>query len=1234
MPPRPTAFDVSFPKEETPTGSISLNSSSSLKRHSDSAGLEDLREAKRHQLLPVAYYQEDEPNSIIESPDLVLPGEDPFQREDADGGTQQKPFRILTNFSFFDLSHRNEMISLSVIDQDDSVNRECVGAGVVFPYIANEEDEGQEDDGEDDRFYVRLGGIVTYFFDYTEDRDPVWIETPYAWYILKYPSPQYTTYFQDFYGSRRIVQMVISTAKRFPGKSYEEFYARFTSMVDMFGRTYRGDHLFETIPEIQQALEDDKNLVQLREQPLLRRLLQQAGNNSLPAGVRRPHPKNRRPPPPIKSLSSADIDLAVLQPQNQIPTHVTPLIASLAQGMVSEELMVVGGRPPAKTKAEKESEMREAHNRLKNLLRKAKSRPGRPIVDVRTKEDFVGGSTRYLKSLKINEEMYRIGDFVIVPIGHVGGQKWSKKIPVDVEDVDPTDTVADYFWFAKILYGDADLKQFHVLWLEYSSHTVLQELGHPQELFYNDICDHVDFHNIIAKVNVLEVPDILTVRPEDYFVKFSFDPILATFTSINQTNRHRITSNRPPENCPICPMTEEKDEMKYDRQLKTKDGRIYGIAYGGNEYHYDDYVLYKAESGPARIGFITSINVSKRENREVQSSVDVLAVGRISLLPQNVFPEGELRDERHVYLTKQTETVRLQDLIRVCFVISFDTAKRMLKERLDLSPDHFYAKYQAPSLHVKSWDKMSRVSWNDVPVCDFCVGKVLDDRKRMKNFLRYARHHRLPTLDLFGGVAAFSAGLEQGSQCLEVTDVIEKSPSAAKTIIHNFPDVRVHNQCANVILRYTIKSREGHKVERPKQIFDEAQEVPELINDVKCIVAGFPCQSHSRLNMYRKADDIKSNLILNALSWVDYFRPDICYFENVPGFLGFSFDALQAGKHKVEGGTAMGGLKLLIRALGDMSYQVRFGLLQAGHYGTPQRRIRFFLIAAVDGHPLPDFPQPTHDFPGSKGLNIKLQGKGEIRLIRNASGTAPHPVVTIEDSISDLPRFDWKHPNLANLSLFGRREIHERQRTMPSLVCKDSSVNVHCGYHGTPGPDKDFDYHHEPRTGYQKIARNKITSDLQHFTRCFPKKSIERVVSIPLRANADYRDLRQDLQEWQTLNPLSATARNHYRPGLYGRLDKKACFPTTVTNMQPTAKQSRVLNPWCKRMVTVRELARSQGFPDDFVFKALNNNVVTMHRQIGNAVPIQVGVALGRELRLVLLEKWEKDRKNATVADS
>jgi DNA (cytosine-5)-methyltransferase 1 len=40
-----------------------------------------------------------------------------------------------------------------------------------------------------------------------------------------------------------------------------------------------------------------------------------------------------------------------------------------------------------------------------------------------------------------------------------------------------------------------------------------------------------------------------------------------------------------------------------------------------------------------------------------------------------------------------------------------------------------------------------------------------------------------------------------------------------------------------------------------------------------------------------------------------------------------------------------------------------------------------------------------------------------------------------------------------------------------------------------------------------------------------------------------------------------------------------------------------------------------------------------MHRQIGNAVPINLGFALGRELRTVLIERWHAMREDVIVIE-
>jgi DNA (cytosine-5)-methyltransferase 1 len=103
---------------------------------------------------------------------------------------------------------------------------------------------------------------------------------------------------------------------------------------------------------------------------------------------------------------------------------------------------------------------------------------------------------------------------------------------------------------------------------------------------------------------------------------------------------------------------------------------------------------------------------------------------------------------------------------------------------------------------------------------------------------------------------------------------------------------------------------------------------------------------------------------------------------------------------------------------------------------------------------------------------------------------------------------------------------------------------------------------------------------------------------------------------------------------LYKRLDADHVFATALTTVAPNNKGGTVLHPSQKRILTVRECARAQGFPDHYEFLSANDApakiVADQLRQIGNAVPVPLAYALGKSLGQTLFKMWdEKDREGS-----
>jgi DNA (cytosine-5)-methyltransferase 1 len=128
-----------------------------------------------------------------------------------------------------------------------------------------------------------------------------------------------------------------------------------------------------------------------------------------------------------------------------------------------------------------------------------------------------------------------------------------------------------------------------------------------------------------------------------------------------------------------------------------------------------------------------------------------------------------------------------------------------------------------------------------------------------------------------------------------------------------------------------------------------------------------------------------------------------------------------------------------------------------------------------------------------------------------------------------------------------------------------------------------------------------------------------------LRAGADHTDLpaamRMDLA-----NRKSEILKSH---GIFARINGNGQFKTAMTTVAPNAKGGVLLHPSQKRIITVRECARAQGFPDRYKFLSINKEphkiIQDQHRQIGNAVPVPMAIALGKVLGDALIKLWEME---------
>ncbi|TVU00580.1 hypothetical protein EJB05_53991 [Eragrostis curvula] len=381
------------------------------------------------------------------------------------------------------------------------------------------------------------------------------------------------------------------------------------------------------------------------------------------------------------------------------------------------------------------------------------------------------------------------------------------------------------------------------------------------------------------------------------------------------------------------------------------------------------------------------------------------------------------------------------------------------------------------------------------------------------------------------------------------------------------------------------------------------------LGDVDVICGGPPCQGISGFNRFRNRNDPlkdeKNKQMVTFMDIVAYLKPKYVLMENVVDILKFADGYL--GRYALS-------------CLVAMNYQARLGIVVAGCYGLPQFRMRVFLWGALPSMVLPKYPLPTHDVvvrggvPNAFSQSVVAYDETQKPSLKKA--------LLLGDAISDLPKVENHQPR--EVMEYGAAPRREFQRYI-RLSRKDM---LDYSFGGEAGPDVGKLLDHQPL---------RLNND-DH----------QRVQQIPIKKGANFRDLRgvkvgaNNTVEWDpeiervylpSGKPLVPDYAMSFIKGRslkpFGRLWWDETVPTVVTRAEP--HNQIILHPDQARVLTVRENARLQGFPD---YYRLFGPIKEKYIQVGNAVAVPVARALGHCLGQAYLGESDGSDPLCVLPDS
>lgn len=199
----------------------------------------------------------------------------------------------------------------------------------------------------------------------------------------------------------------------------------------------------------------------------------------------------------------------------------------------------------------------------------------------------------------------------------------------------------------------------------------------------------------------------------------------------------------------------------------------------------------------------------------------------------------------------------------------------------------------------------------------------------------YKEGEQIKFIDLFCGLGGFRVAFE--SACREI-------------------DVKTECVFSSDIDKYCQDSYEANFGERP---FGDIKKIDEKdISDHDVLFAGFPCQPFSIIGQMKGLNDTRGTLFYDIARIIKEKRPKAFILENVKQLVGHD-----------KGRT----LKIIIKLLKKLGYDVHYKVLNALDYGLPHKRERVIIVGHLE-ETMFSFPLPVRPF---KPLDVILEEEVE-----------------------------------------------------------------------------------------------------------------------------------------------------------------------------------------------------------------------------------------------------------------